>query len=414
MPGNRSARTDRQGRRPLAVAAALALTLAGGAVETAADELWYNQPRVSVGALYNDNIGLSASDPISSFGAQAQAGIRGGWRTETTDVGVTGTLAGTTYFDASGYDSTSAGLALDAAHQRERNRFGLGATFSYLPTTASEVDTTGDQQQDSTQLRWSLAPSWSHQLTERATVEVAANYTEASYQGSGSDLSDYQNLGGWLLGGYDLSEVTRGTARLSFDRYEKGGTSGQSDSIGLSGGLSHRFSETLSGLVELGARYSESEQTGVPGETISSSSVGPLVNLQVDWRRETGQVSAQLGRWLTPSGNGLLDSTRASVSASERLSERWSVQGGVQAYRNRGDEEGLGVSTQRNRDYVAANLGFSYRLTEWWQLQGAYRFAWQQYDGDEEGDGAAIGNSVFLNVSYTWPRELPGLYSGPR
>jgi len=46
MPGNRSARTDRQGRRPPAVAAALALILAGGAVETPAEVLWYNQPRV--------------------------------------------------------------------------------------------------------------------------------------------------------------------------------------------------------------------------------------------------------------------------------------------------------------------------------------------------------------------------------
>ena len=196
MRGNPRARTHRQGRRPPAVAVALAVAALGAAADIRAEDLWYNQPRVSVGALYNDNIGLSASDTISSFGAQAQAGIRGGSQSQTTDVGVTGTLAGTTYFDASGYDSTSAGLALDAAHQRERNRFGLGATFSYLPTTASEVDTTGDQQQDSTQLRWSLAPSWSHQLTERATVEVAANYSEASYQGSGSGLNDYQNLGG--------------------------------------------------------------------------------------------------------------------------------------------------------------------------------------------------------------------------
>ena len=80
-----------------------------------------------------------------------------------TDVGVNRTLAGTTYFDASGYYNTSAGLALDAAHQRERNRFGLGATFSYLPTTAERVDH-GAISSRHTQLRWSLAPaSPSHQ-----------------------------------------------------------------------------------------------------------------------------------------------------------------------------------------------------------------------------------------------------------
>ena len=389
----------------------MAVAALGAAADIRAEDLWYNQPRGSAGALYNDNIGLSASDTISSFGAQAQAGIRGGWRTQTTDVGVTSTLAGTTYFDASGYDNTSAGLALDAAHQRERNRFGLGATFSYLPTTQSEVDTTGDQQQHPAALVAGAVPVAPADRARHRRDRGELQRGELPGLGLRPERLPEPRR---LLGGYDLSEVTRGTARLSFDRHQTGGTSGQSDSVGLSGGLSRRFSETLSGLGELGVRYSESEQTGASGETISSSSVGPLVNLQVDWRRETGQVSAQLGRWLTPSGNGLLDTTRASVSASERLSERWSVQGGAQAFRNRADDEGLGVSTQRNRDYFAANLGFSYRLTEWWQLQKAYRSAWQQYDDDEDDDGAAIGNSVFLNVSYTWPREPPGLYAGPR
>jgi len=91
-----------------------------------------------------------------------------------------------------------------------------------------------------------VAPSWSHQLTSGATRKVAANYREASYQGSGSGLSDYQNLGGWLLGSYDLSEVTRGLHGCPSTVTRRGdfGAVGQHRPVGR---LSHRFSETLSG-----------------------------------------------------------------------------------------------------------------------------------------------------------------------
>ena len=194
MRGNPRASTHRQGRRPPAVAVALAVAALGAAAESRAEDLWYNQPRVSVGALYNDNIGLSASDTLSSFGAQAQAGIRGGWRTETTDVGVTRTLAGTTY-------STPRATTAPVRASRSTPPTSASATASgwaehQLPADDAERGRHHGRSAAATQLRWSLAPSWSHQLTERATVEVAAKYSEASYQGSGSGLNDYQNLGG--------------------------------------------------------------------------------------------------------------------------------------------------------------------------------------------------------------------------
>jgi hypothetical protein len=394
----------------LLLAGGVSFALAGGVpTGSLAEDFWYNQPRISVGALYNDNIGLTTDDARSSFGANVAASILAGRRTETTDLSVSGAVGGTTYFDSPDDDSVNAGLSFNAARNWDRNRFGLAGSFSYLPTTTSEVATTGDLRSDSTRLLWSLTPFWLHRLSERADIELAATYSEATYQGSSTDLDDYQNLGGWLLGSYALTEVTQGTMRLSFDRYESRGVEESSDSVGLTAGVRHRFTERLSGAAELGVRYSQTEREILGGlATIDDSSTGPLANFTIDWQRETGALSFQFGRWLTPSGDGLLDTTRLTVSASEQLSERLAINGGLQAYRNRGEEL---TTLRRNgdRDYASASLGFSYRLTEWWQLQGTYSYRWQEYEDDD----AATGNTVYLNVSYTWPRELPGLYSGP-
>jgi len=397
-------------RPPRVIVTVLVLTLFGVIRETAAEDLWYNQPRISVGTFYNDNIGLNTSNVESSAGVEGTASIRAGRRTETTDLSLAGAVRARNYVDASNYNATDFLFNAYSAYQRDQDRFGLDGTFDYLSTLESEVSTTGNLAPDNRQLRWSIAPSWSRPLTERADIEVQARYVDSSYQKTTTGLQDYWNLGGWVLGTYQWSEITQATARLTYDHYEYRNIENQSDTLGLSGGVRHQFTETLSGLAELGARYSQSEWSNQLG-SFDGSSVGPLANLQLDWRRETGTFSAQLGRWLTPSGDGLLDTTRLLIDATERLSERCSIRGGVQAYRNRGDEQGLGYSTYRGRDYAAATLGFTYRLTPDWRLDGTYRFAWQEYDG---ADDAATQNAVYLNVSYTWPRELPPIYTGTR
>jgi hypothetical protein len=410
MSFNANGRAHRRCPLPARCAAVLALALGAGSTNTLAEDLWYNQPRVSVGTFYNDNVGLSTSNIESSAGVEGTASIRAGRRTETTDLALAGAVRARNYFDASNYNATDFLFNAYSAYQRDQDRFALDGSFDYLSTVESEVSTTGNFAPNNRQTRWSLTPSWSRPLTERANIEVVARYLDSSYKETISGLQDYWNLGGWVLGSYQWSEVTDATLRATFDHYEYRNIDNQSDSLGLSGGVRHQFSETLSGLVELGARYSQSEWSNQLG-SFDGSSAGPLANLQIDWRRETGTVSAQLGRWLTPSGDGLLDTTRLQIDATERLSERWSLRGGVQAYRNRGDEEGLGYSTYRDRDYAAATLGFSYRLTPDWRLDGTYRFAWQEYDG---ADDSATQNAVYLNVSYTWPRELPPIYTGTR
>jgi hypothetical protein len=121
----------------------------------------------------------------------------------------------------------------------------------------------------------------------------------------------------------------------------------------------------------------------------------------LDCRSETARAVASLRRALVPSGSGeLLDTTRASLSLQQDLSPRWSVLASLGAYRNR-DELGA-PGTRENRDYLAFEPSVRYRLTEWWEVRGSYRYRWQAYDTP---DRSADSHAVFLSVAYTWPRE---------
>ncbi len=364
---------------------------------------WYFEPRASLDTFYDTNFRLLSEDAIASPGLKAQAHLKGGQRTETSDLALDASVVAWRYLEAPDYDSNDFFLDLTAVHKRERDRFGLNGRIDHDSTTTSELETSGRVQVNKRRQRLYLAPSWTHLLSERTTFEARAAYADVSYEDAGArtGLTDYVYLNGGLVGTYRLSETASATARLSFDRYDASTIPSTVDSVGASVGVRRAFSETLSGWAEAGVRYSESESRNPGGTTTKESSTGPIAELGLDWQGETGSVLLSLRRALVPSGSGeLLDTTRASLSARQEVSPRWSVLASLSAYRNRDDTGGPGRSG--NRDYVSFEPSVRYRLTEWWEVKGSYRYRWQAYDTP---DRSADSHAVFLSISYVWPRE---------
>ena len=368
-------------------------------------EQWYVEPSVRANVFYDDNIGLRSEDKESSSGVAASADVTAGRRTETTDIGLSAEVVAERYFDASDYNVTDFFFDFAAAHKRQHDLFGLDASFDYDSTLTSEIETTGIVRDNQRRSRWYLGPSWTRSLTERLNAQLYAGYASVSYEDDAPGLEDYTNVNLGLLGTYLVSETMQATGRVMYDRYESDTTDRTTDAVGVSIGVRNAFSETLSGFVELGARHAEYDlPTGIDQ---SDTNTGPLANIGLDWRRETGRWSFLLGRSLLPSGSGLVDTTSARVSGRENLSERWAALLDVNAIHNRYDLQGGDDNT---RDFVSLQPKIRYKLTEWWEIEGSYRYRWQDYErrGDEP---SADGNLVYLSISYTWPREPLGRWS---
>ena len=168
------------------------------------------------------------------------------------------------------------------------------------------------------------------------------------------------------------SEAPPGLARLSFepspDRRDVGAVR-QRRPVGRP--QPPLLGDAVRGGRELGVRDRRATP-GASGETISSSSVGPLVNLQVDWRSGR-QVSAQLGRWLTPSGNGL---SRYHTGVGQRLRAPVGAlvgavpRAGLPQPRGRRGHRGLDAAQPR---LLCGEPGSPPPLTEWWELQKGSR-----------------------------------------
>ena len=114
-------------------------------------------------------------------------------------------------------------------------------------------------------------------------------------------------------------------------------------------------------------------------------------------------------RELRPTGSGrLIDSKSVGVDLRHRLSERLTFLLDTVVFRNETNNNSFNQANDEQRTYLSVQPRLRWRLTRWWDIVGSYRYRYQKYD--ERSDSAA-SNSVFVYVTYNWPRESVARWS---
>lgn len=380
-----------------ALVTALAATLASAPAQA---ELGYLEPRASLYTFYDDNVGLNRTNAESSPGYILRVSARAGSRTETRDLNLDAEVTRRQYFSDSDRDTTDLGLNGQYLQRIERDRFELGLGLDWDSTLTSEVATSGRVQVRKRRERWSLAPGWERQVSERLSLNAGLSYQDVSYDdGLAAGLVDYSfaTLGAGF--GYGLDERTQLIGRVSYDRYDADQVRNEVESYGVLGGVAWAVSETWNLTTLLGVRRAEA-RTAAGRE----DSTGGLFDIASTWRLETGSLRAGLSKSLTPSGaGGLLDTTRANLRWNHDFDRRLGAVLDLDAYRNR---EPSGNAGADDRDYYAVAPRLRYRLERDWALELGYRYRYQKYDNQPDG---ADSNAVFVNIAYTPQRERPEL-----
>ena len=353
-------------------------------------DIWYVEPAASLQVFYEDNIGLNIRDETSSAGYRLRGRLKGGKRSENTDLNLGVEIERRQYFSDSDRDTNDFRFDGQAIRRIERDRFELNVAFDYDSTLTSETATTGRVQRNRRRKRWHVAPLWERQLTERLAVNANASYQDVSYDdGLRYGLVDYTY--GTVGSGfnYTLDERTRAIGRLSYARYEADDFDSESDTVGVLGGVGYAISEDWLVTALFGVRQTDTESLRE-----NDDSTGSLFDISSRRTFETGTLNARLYRDLTPSGDGLLDTTGLRVSWDQQIAPRWRWLLSANAYRN---ERPSGNSSSVDRDYFSITPRLRYQLERDWSLEGGYRYRYQKYDSSSD---SAEANAVFLTIDY--------------
>jgi hypothetical protein len=268
--------------------------------------------------------------------------------------------------------------------------------------------------------RWYVRPFLTYELSPRNRISARVDYADVSYDRTTSGRRPYDNLTATLSGERVLNERNSVFLEIYGSQFNSDdallGIDNTTDSYGASLIYSRAISETLTAALTLGGSTSDFEITRTPDigdQCLDVDDQGNLIivsckfedddsnfigNISLRKRGQRTIMNFDLGRSIAPSSNGLTvvrDTLRFYIDRS--MTQLWSTRAGVVAYQ----EETNGNLTNRDIDYVRADVSLIRRLSERWSVSARYQYTWRDEDFGSPGfDGSAKRNAVFLEIVY--------------
>jgi len=367
---------------------------------------WDFNPRVELGALYNDNYRLAndAADKVHVAGPilDAQLGMR--LLSQTSEISLVPRITSNYFPDDTEDDSTNGYLDLKANTKTLKSQWGLTAEYAneevifseLLPASFSgvglgEIQGTGSGRVSVFNRRQlaRAAPTMTYDFTQRYHLHLDAEYIHAAYDKNLFEQVGFQNIEARVGLAYDISQKTTFTGTLIGTRYEPDGSEA-TNGYGLQTQLEFHPTQILRYYLRLGAIHSETHlSTGNVGDTSVIGGAG------VSWTYQITQFVLDALQGVEPSSAGqVVNHSEVRFRAIRALQPRLSGFIGARLLRLRGAVGGP-VEIQGS-DYAAATTGLEYQLTRNYRLAGEYDYTWQRFQGEPR----AASNAVTISVVY--------------
>ncbi len=405
--------------------------------------------RITQSGVYDSSprLAQSETDSVVAYILEPQVSLDS--VTERWDVGNTLRLT-FPFYDNDDFNLTEQRYDLNATRALPRGNFNILGTLERGSTlTNGLIDELGGLINDNNELVATrrnsafLRPQWTRQLSERNELVIGASASVVDFEdrtfqevlddGRIFDVDIPGQLTGYTFNSVDItlqravSERTNVFVTAAVSRFEtddrllcardrmtgqciiseastitEQSTSNFSQQAQV--GVTHAFSETLSGTFRAGGRLVDSDTDttdvvlGTPTQRVSDESGGGVFDAQLTWAPERTQVTLAASRTLAPSGIGqLLEQDRVSVFVRRDLSP--SLTGTLRAgYVQRAQFVG---GEPFEREVYRIDPTLRWRMRAHWTLVGGARLAWVRDVDDSERDGVR----VFVNLIYEFSRS---------
>ncbi|MBI3899650.1 MAG: hypothetical protein HY308_15335 [Gammaproteobacteria bacterium] len=362
---------------------------------------WSAKPRIDVGAIRDDNIGLAIGDSESTTGYVFAGRLDLERKTERSKAKVNGSASFTKYNRDDVDDKSEQGLLVDSEYQAsERGTLGFDGEYrrESLFATITKPAGTGDVHDVDVGLSTDTRvkrnyrvfnPTWNWLASERSSVNFNYRWTGADFSSAeNTDLIDYteQLFGvtyGWKVSQRDELNVTVNTSRYESDN------DAESKTNRLLLGATRNFSENLSGSVSAGA-------SRTTNSTTDDTSTGTVLSIGLKQHSDISSLEGVISRDIAPSGVGrVVRADQVRVYWTQKTSETVEFVLDAQLLKNQVIE---GTDPTVDRRYYEISPQLRWQWLENLSVIGSYRVRWQKYAVDSD---SADSHSIFLGLSYS-------------
>jgi hypothetical protein len=369
---------------------------------------WDLVPRIEAGGMYNDNFRLAeGSVPKTSvYGPYIDASLDAILLNQLTKLEIVPRVHSTYFPGDTADESTDGFLDIAGEHKTLTSDFTLLAHYAnesvifseLLPATFPGVAlgqvVGGESGRVSTRNRRQLeqvAPGFTHDLTQRSHLDLEARLDRATFDKSEIQqvgFTNYRGQAGWI---YDITP--REDVRIDgiAGRFvpERGGN--DTNRYGADIQWDKQSTQIARLYMRIGADRTEAQTSiGTIGKTAITGGAG------VVWNYPLTQIVLDVLRGISPSAAGAEvtnDELRFRVLHAFR--PRLSGYVAVRGVRLRGATDQRVLAIQ-GEDYLAAEAGFEYQITQKYRVAFAYDYTGQRF----QGESSAASNAIRVSVIY--------------
>jgi hypothetical protein len=369
------------GTRAWGIVLAIIMIMVNCKLAGAAD--WSVVPSITQRSEFNSNLNISSTDILSDYIFSLQPEVDFNYTTEISQLQGHLGLLGQHYITHDNLDHIDQNYQINGRYQATP-RLNLSLYTSYIEDTTllQELLTSGVVIGRTPRRAFYAAPGISYNLTERLMATANYNFNRVLYQSP--DYDDYTTQQAGLNFTYLLRNEKTSLISNNVVNYSLYSNENNYKSIGIYGGIAHKFTERWDVSVMAGANinfYSFDTQIldssvfpffiRVKTQKQNFTSVSPYVNLSTRYRWTNMAVDAGVSVSQQPSAYGAIyEVKRLYGSLSYNFTERLS--GSLSA--------GYSLSSQSSQDidsewnYYSISPALNYRITERLSVSPGYSF----------------------------------------
>lgn len=386
---------------------------------SASAAVWLFDPTVTLSQGYDDNYRLSTSssneDEVSTTKLSGELALKG--KSERFDLKALLGLDATNYSgdDSDINDKNNQTLRLTSAYRAtERNKLSLNGNIlrdTILRTTRSifdpqltedEVSFDPDQDVDANlvqdnvrRTRFNISSGWDYRLNESTSLGLGYTFRDLSFSGANNNLnlveSDSKSVRARIR--TKLTEKDRITGAIS-ETYFRPDNDRDVDTLKLTLGWVHKFSETFEMDFTVGAR--DSDFDNVP----KSSDTGFVGNIGATKRTALTTYRVNLERRENPSSSGnQVEVDEIKVDIKRALTEKLTFGFSGRFFDT---ETTNSTDSNSNREYISFEPELNWRFLPSWVAGVGYKYTEEDLDNGGSGDS----NAAFINISWSPPRQF--------
>lgn len=367
---------------------------------------WEFLPRIEVGGNYNDNyrLAVTSADALEVYGPYIDAQLNADWLSPRSKLEIIPRVRSDDFPTDHADQSTDGYLTLDEDYKTLRSELTALAQYSnetviyseLLPATFPTIGlgevVGGVSGLVSVRNRRQLervAPNYVYDLTQRTHLNLDADVERATFQRNLIDETGFTNYMGDAGLGFDVSQRSMLTLTGLADHFvpELGGQN--TNRYGMNAQWDLTQSEIMHFYTRLGWSHTQAQTSiGPVSNNGITGGIGAVLRYQVT------EITVDALRDFAPSAAGaviITDQARFRVlHAFEPLLSGFV---GANWYRQRG-QSNQAVFAITGEDYLAAEVGADYQLSQNYRLEGTYNLIWQHFQGEPSAASNAIGLAI--------------------